>query len=105
MKYYYTYMVECSDGSYYTGYTTDLEKRVASHNAGAGAKCTKSRRPVRLIYSEKYETKHDAMSREMKIKQLTHQEKAALIYEGAFSRDIKNIQADETYEKSRNIVV
>ena len=76
---YYTYMVRCSDGSYYTGYTTDLGKRVASHNAGSGAKYTKSRRPVQLIYSETYETKHDAMSREAKIKQLSHREKEQLI--------------------------
>ena len=80
-KHYYTYMVECSDGSYYTGYTTDLKKRVASHNAGTGAKYTKSRRPVSLIYAEQHETKHDAMSREVKIKQLSHQEKAELIKE------------------------
>ena len=79
VKYYYTYMVECSDGRYYTGYTTDLERRVASHNAGTGAKYTKSRRPVTLVYAEQYETKHDAMSREVKIKQLSHQEKTELI--------------------------
>lgn len=78
-KTYYTYIVECSDGSFYTGYTTDLEKRVACHNAGTGAKYTKSRRPVRLIYSEMYETKHDAMSREARIKLLTHQEKERLV--------------------------
>ena len=72
-------MVACSDGSYYTGYTTDLERRVASHNAGTGAKYTKSRRPVTLVYAEQYETKHDAMSREVKIKQLSHQEKTELI--------------------------
>ena len=75
---YYTYMVECSDGSYYTGWTTDTDRRTASHNAGTGAKYTKSRLPVKLVYRECHGTKHDAMSREVKIKQMTHREKAAL---------------------------
>lgn len=72
---YFTYMVECCDGSFYTGWTTDVNRRVAMHNAGTGAKYTKSRRPVRLVWFEEHETKHDAMSREARIKQLTHDEK------------------------------
>ncbi|MBR2187869.1 MAG: GIY-YIG nuclease family protein [Eubacterium sp.] len=72
-------MVECCDGSFYTGWTTDPKRRAASHNAGRGAKYTRSRRPVRLVYCEAHETKHDAMSREVKIKQLTHAEKREMI--------------------------
>lgn len=75
----YTYILECSDGTYYCGWTNDLEKRIASHNAGTGAKYTRTRRPCNLIYFEEYETKEEAMSREWHIKHLTRQEKEALI--------------------------
>ena len=61
----YTYMVKCSDGSFYTGWTNNLEKRIASHNAGKGAKYTKSRCPVELVYFEEYEIKQ--LKREKKI--------------------------------------
>ncbi|MBQ5431648.1 MAG: GIY-YIG nuclease family protein [Lachnospiraceae bacterium] len=78
-KRYFTYMVECSDGTYYTGYTTDLEKRVKAHNEGkTGAKYTRARRPVKLIYYEEYDNLHDAMSREVRIKQLTRRQKEEL---------------------------
>lgn len=75
----YTYMVECSDGSFYTGWTNNLEKRVAAHNAKRGAKYTKSRTPVSLVYYETHETKQEAMRREYEIKQYTRQEKELLI--------------------------
>jgi putative endonuclease len=75
----YTYIVQCSDGSLYTGWTNDLDKRIAAHNAGKGAKYTKTRRPVRLIYYETFETKQEAMSREYHLKQLTRAQKEALI--------------------------
>ena len=75
----YTYMVECSDGSFYTGWTNNLEKRVAAHNAKRGAKYTKSRTPVSLVYYEMHETKQEAMRREYEIKQYTRQEKELLI--------------------------
>lgn len=74
----YTYVVQCADGSFYTGWTTSLERRVAAHNQGTGAKYTRSRRPVTLYYYETWETKERAMRREWEIKQLTHLEKAAL---------------------------
>ena len=77
---YYTYILECSDGTLYTGYTDDLEKRLKAHNEGKGAKYTRPRRPVSLIYHEVFETKHDAMSREAKIKQLSRKQKEELIY-------------------------
>lgn len=79
----YVYMIECSDGSYYTGYTNDLKKRLAAHNAGKGAKYTKSRRPVRLIYQENFDNKKDALKREYAIKQLTRSEKETLINDKA----------------------
>ncbi|MBO2536717.1 MULTISPECIES: GIY-YIG nuclease family protein [Rummeliibacillus] len=69
------YVLECSDGTYYTGYTNDLEKRIATHNAGKGAKYTKARRPVHCVYFETFENKHDAMSAEYGFKQLTRQQK------------------------------
>ena len=76
---YYTYVVKCSDGSLYTGYTNDLEKRVSAHNEGKGARYTRSRRPVELVYYEEYPTKEEAMSREWHIKQLTKAEKEKII--------------------------
>ena len=75
----YTYILECADGSYYTGWTVDPEKRLAAHNAGTGAKYTRSRRPVRMVYREAYEDRRQAMRREYAIKQLTRAQKAALI--------------------------
>ncbi len=74
----YTYMLECADGSFYTGWTNNLQKRVQTHNAGRGAKYTKSRLPVQLVYFEEYETEHEARSREVYLKRLTHKEKAEL---------------------------
>ena len=75
----YTYLLRCADGTLYCGWTNDIEKRVAAHNAGAGAKYTKARRPVRLAYYETFSTKQEAMRREAEIKHLTRQEKLALI--------------------------
>ena len=75
----YTYIVECSDGTYYCGWTNNLEKRIIAHNSGTGAKYTRTRRPCRLVYYEAFETKEEAMSREWHIKRLTRQEKEALI--------------------------
>ena len=75
----YTYLLRCADGTLYCGWTNDLEKRVAAHNAGAGAKYTKSRRPVELEYYETFATKQEAMRREAEIKRLSRQEKLALI--------------------------
>lgn len=77
----YTYILRCADDTLYTGWTNDLEKRLAAHNAGQGAKYTKPRRPVRLVYSEGFETKEEAMRREFSIKRLTRAEKLALIEE------------------------
>ena len=75
----YTYKLKCSDGTLYTGWTNDLEKRVEAHNSGKGAKYTKARRPVELAYYEEFETKEQAMKREYAIKQLGRKEKQKLI--------------------------
>lgn len=75
----YTYIVECADGSLYCGWTNNLEKRIADHNAGKGAKYTKTRLPVKLVYFEEFDTKEEAMSREWHIKQLRREKKMELI--------------------------
>lgn len=75
----YVYMLECSDGSLYTGWTNNLEKRIAAHNNGKGAKYTRVRLPVKLVYYEEYEDKIEAMKREYEIKQLSRKEKVKLI--------------------------
>ncbi len=78
----YTYIVQCRDGSYYTGWTTDIKKRVAAHNAGKGAKYTKGRRPVELVYCEVFDTKEEAMKREAAIKRMPRAQKHRLILKG-----------------------
>ena len=75
----YTYILRCADGSLYTGWTNDLDKRIAAHNAGTGGKYTRSHRPVSLVYYESYPTKEEAMKREYAIKHLSREEKEALI--------------------------
>ena len=75
----YTYILECKDGTYYTGWTNNLDKRLKDHNSGKGAKYTKARLPVSLIYYEEFETKEEAMSREYAIKHMTRNEKNKLI--------------------------
>lgn len=75
----YVYIVECADGSYYTGYATDVERRVAEHDAGEGANYTRPRTPVELVHAESYGTKSAAMSREYEIKQFTRRRKERLV--------------------------
>ena len=78
----YTYVLKCADGGLYTGYTTDLEARVATHNAGKGAKYTKTRRPVELVYYEVFASKNEAMKREAAIKKLSRTKKLEMIQNG-----------------------
>lgn len=78
----YTYIVKCSDGTFYTGWTNDLKKRIAAHNSGKGAKYTKTRRPVTLVYYEIFEEKEEAMRREYAIKRYSRKVKEKLIAEG-----------------------
>ncbi|MEY8308850.1 GIY-YIG nuclease family protein [Erysipelotrichaceae bacterium 51-3] len=75
---YFVYILVCHDGTFYTGYTPDLIRRLKTHNAGRGAKYTKARTPVYLIYHEVFLDRHEALRREYRIKQLTRQEKLAL---------------------------
>ncbi len=75
----YVYIAECADGTLYTGWTTNPEKRIRKHNAGTGAKYTRSRRPVKLVYLEKFDNKSDALRREYEIKQLSRVQKLLLI--------------------------
>lgn len=75
----YTYMVECRDGTLYTGWTNNIEKRVEDHNRGKGAKYTRARKPVTLVYYETFETKKEAMRREYEIKQMSRLQKEKLI--------------------------
>lgn len=75
----YTYVLRCRDNSLYTGWTNNIEKRLEDHNNGRGAKYTKARRPVELVYYELFETKEEAMRREWQIKQMKKSEKEELI--------------------------
>ena len=75
----YVYIAKCSDGTYYTGYTNDLEKRLLAHNTGKGDKKKKNRLPVEIVYFEEYEDKSEAMKREYAIKLLTREQKIKLI--------------------------
>ena len=84
-KKHYVYILKCADGTYYTGYTTDPERRTQVHNSGKGAKYTRARRPVELIYTEEYDDKTEAQRREYAIKQLTRAEKEELINGQAYN--------------------
>jgi len=75
----YVYVLSCADDTLYTGYTTDVARRVAEHDAGEGAKYTRGRTPVEPVHVERFETKSAAMSREHEIKQLSRTEKERLI--------------------------
>jgi len=81
----YTYMVRCNDGSLYTGWTTDLERRVKCHNEKKGAKYTKSRVPVKLVYYESFQTRQEALRREAEIKKLSKERKELLV---AYRQDL-----------------
>ena len=78
---YFVYMLRCADDTLYTGYTDDPQRRAKAHNAGKGAKYTRSRRPVELVYTEECPDKSAALKREWAIKRLTRREKLALIEE------------------------
>lgn len=78
----YTYIVRCADGTLYTGWTNNLEKRLRAHNSGKGAKYTHARTPVSLVYWEAFRTRQEAMRREWEIKRLTRAQKDVLIEKG-----------------------
>lgn len=76
---YFTYILECNDNTLYTGYTNDLERRLSTHNSGKGAKYTRGRIPVTLVYSQEFSSKIEAQRREREIKKLTRKQKLELI--------------------------
>ena len=78
-KHFFVYLLRCSDSTLYCGWTTDLKRRLAAHNSGNGAKYTRSRRPVELVYFEEMEDKSSAMRREWQIKHISRAEKLQLI--------------------------
>jgi len=75
----YFYVLECSDGSYYAGYTVDIERRLHNHNSGKGAKYTRGRTPVKLLYSEKFDSKSEALRMEIKFKKFSKKKKQMYI--------------------------
>jgi len=79
----YVYILQCADDTYYTGYTTDPKRRLREHNAGEGAKYTRGRTPVDLVYLERHDSQSAAMSREYEIKQLRRSEKTRLVEDGS----------------------
>lgn len=81
----YVYILQCADDTLYTGWTNDIEKRILKHNIGKGAKYTRSRLPVHLVYRELCQDKQAALSREAAIKRLSRQNKIKLILQGDFS--------------------
>lgn len=85
-----TYILKCNDDSLYTGWTNDITHRLKMHNEGKGAKYTRGRGPVKLVYLEEFETKQEAMSREAKIKRLSRKEKLLLIETYQQEQKVKN---------------
>lgn len=79
MTSHHVYMLECSDGTFYTGYTTDVDRRVQEHNQSEGAKYTRGRTPVILVHTESFDTRSAALQREYAVKQLTRSEKETLV--------------------------
>lgn len=82
MKTHTVYILKCEDGSYYTGYTTDMEKRLSAHQSGKGAKYTRSHKPIEIIHEEIFPDKSSALKREYEIKQLTREQKEILVKGG-----------------------
>ncbi len=93
----YVYLLKCADNTLYCGWTTDLSRREAAHNAGTGAKYTRSRRPVMLVYFEELPDRREALSRERQIKKMSREKKLELIAKAASQSEEKEqeaVQAD-----------
>ena len=82
---YYVYILRCKDGSYYTGHAKDVEKRFEMHKKGRGAKYTRVHEPEKLVYTEEFESRGDAMRRERRIKTLSHNKKHQIIKDNSKS--------------------
>jgi len=87
-KKHFVYVLRCADGTLYTGWTTDLERRVKAHNSGKGAKYTRSRTPVELVYFEEFDDKIEAQKREYAVKRLSRAEKEELISRSLEAADL-----------------
>ncbi len=94
----FVYILLCADGTLYTGWTTDVAARVRMHNSGRGAKYTRTRLPVRLVYYESAAGKGDALSREAAIKKLTRTQKERLVFSGS------NLLSHEEIEQNRRLI-
>lgn len=92
---FFIYILETNDGTYYTGYTKDVPRRVKQHNSGIASKYTRTRRPVKLVYAEEHPDVSAALKREYAIKQLTRQQKTALIAGGR--KAFKNLLRHDWY--------
>lgn len=97
----YVYILRCSDGSLYCGWTTDLQGRLRKHNQGKGARYTRSRLPVEMIYHETYADRHEALSREWQIKQMKREDKLRLI--GQASSEADRQEGQKPGDRSRQI--
>ncbi len=94
---FYVYILKCIDDTLYTGYTNNLEKRVLAHKSGKGAKYTRGRAPLQLVFSADFPTKEDAMKAEYRIKRMTKKEKEHLIKEGGA---VYHVAAEQLSERS-----
>ena len=90
----YAYLLLCADGSLYAGWTNDLRRRIHAHNEGTGAKYTRARRPVRLVYAEAFDTKEEAQKRECRIKKLRHKQRISLVTAGQENLEISALVND-----------
>lgn len=90
----YAYLLLCADGSLYAGWTNDLQRRLHAHNEGTGAKYTRARRPVRLVYAEAFDTKEEAQKRECQIKKLRHKQRLSLVTAGRENPEMSTLVHD-----------
>ena len=90
----YAYLLLCADGSLYAGWTNDLWRRLHAHNEGTGAKYTRARRPVRLVYAEAFDTKEEAQKRECQIKKLRHKQRISLVTSGQENLEMSTLVND-----------
>ena len=90
----YAYLLLCADGSLYAGWTNDLRRRLHAHNEGTGAKYTRARRPVRLVYAEAFDTKEEAQKRECQIKKLRHKQRLSLVTAGRENPEMSTLVHD-----------
>ena len=95
----YAYLLLCADGSLYAGWTNDLRRRLHAHNEGTGAKYTRARRPVRLVYAEAFDTKEEAQKRECQIKKLRHKQRISLVTSGQENLEMSTLVNDINAEE------